>query len=97
MSILAPIVILLCYRRKNFLLFTVTSVAALAQLYLMGTRLAFFSIAVAALGVPVVLVLTGKARAPSATLPCWCSSSPRAARPTSSRPCISTRTVTMRP
>ena len=62
-SILAPIVILLCYRRKNFLLFTVTSVAALAQLYLMGTRLAFFSIAVAALGVPVVLVLTGKARA----------------------------------
>ena len=62
MSILAPIVILLCYRRKNFLLFTVTSVAALAQLYLMGTRLAFFSIAVAALGVPVVLVLTGKAR-----------------------------------
>ena len=63
MSILAPIVILLCYRRKNFLLFTVTSVAALAQLYLMGTRLAFFSIAVAALGVPVVLVLTGKARA----------------------------------
>ena len=62
MSILAPIVILLCYRRKNFLLFTVTSVAALAQLYLMGTRLAFFSIAVAALGVPIVLVLTGKAR-----------------------------------
>ena len=58
MSILAPIVILLCYRRKNFLLFTVTSVAALAQLYLMGTRLAFFSIAVAALGVPIVLVLT---------------------------------------
>ena len=62
MSILAPIVILLCYRRKNFLLFTVTSITALAQLYLMGTRLAFFSIAVAALGVPVVLVLTGKAR-----------------------------------
>lgn len=62
MSILAPIVILLCYRRKNFLLFTVTSIAALAQLYLMGTRLAFFSIAVAALGVPIVLVLTGKAR-----------------------------------
>ena len=45
MSILAPIVILLCYRRKNFLLFTVTSITALAQLYLMGTRLAFFSIA----------------------------------------------------
>ena len=62
MSILAPIVILLSYRRKNFLLFTVTSIAALAQLYLMGTRLAFFSIAVAALGIPIVLVLTGKAR-----------------------------------
>ena len=62
MSILAPIVILLCYRRRQFLLFTLTSVAALGQLYLMGTRLAFFSIAVVALGVPIVLVLTGKAR-----------------------------------
>lgn len=62
MSILSPIVLLFCYRKKNFPLFLVTAIAALAQLYLMGTRLAFFSIAVAALGVPIVLVLTGKAR-----------------------------------
>lgn len=62
MSILAPIVILLCYRRRQFLLFTLTSVAALGQLYLMGTRLAFFSIAVAALGVPLVLLLTRQAK-----------------------------------
>ncbi len=62
MSILSPIVLLFCYRKKNFPLFLVTAIAAFAQLYFMGTRLAFLAIAVTALGIPSVLLLTKNAR-----------------------------------
>ena len=61
-SMLAPIVIAFCYRKKNFWLFCLTTAAAFAQLYFLGTRLAFMSIFAVALGMPVVLLLTRQAK-----------------------------------
>lgn len=61
-SMLAPIVIAFCYRKKNFWLFCLTAAAAFAQLYLLGTRLAFMSIFAVALGTPIVLLLTRQAK-----------------------------------
>lgn len=58
MSILTPIVITLCYRRKNLLLFLLTTVAGFAQLYFLGTRLAFLAIGVAFVGLIIVMFLT---------------------------------------
>lgn len=58
MSILTPIVITLSYRRKNLLLFLLTTAAGFAQLYFLGTRLAFLSIGVAFVGLVIVMVLT---------------------------------------
>lgn len=62
MSMLAPIVIAFCYRKKHFWLFCLTTAAAFAQLYFLGTRLAFLSIFAVALGLPVVLLLTRQAK-----------------------------------
>ena len=61
-SMLAPIVIAFCYRKKHFWLFCLTTAAAFAQLYFLGTRLAFLSIFAVALGLPVVLLLTRQAK-----------------------------------
>lgn len=61
-SMLAPIVIAFCYRKKRFWLFCLTTAAAFAQLYFLGTRLAFLSIFAVALGLPVVLLLTRQAK-----------------------------------
>lgn len=58
MSMLAPIVVTFCYRKKNFWLFCLTAAAAFAQLYFLGTRLAFFSIFAVAFGLPIILLLT---------------------------------------
>lgn len=58
MSILTPIAITLCYRRKNLLLFLLTTVAGFAQLYFLGTRLAFLAIGVAFVGLIIVMFLT---------------------------------------
>lgn len=58
MSILTPIVITLCYRRKNLLLFLLTTAAGFAQLYFLGTRLAFLAMGVAFVGLVIVMFLT---------------------------------------
>lgn len=58
MSILTPIVITLCYRRKNLPLFLLTAVASFAQLYFLGTRLAFLAMGVALVGLVIVMFLT---------------------------------------
>ena len=49
-SMLAPIVIAFCYRKKHFWLFCLTTAAAFAQLYILGTRLAVLSLFAVALG-----------------------------------------------
>lgn len=61
-SMLAPIVIVLCYRKRSFWLFCLTTAAAFAQLYFLGTRLAFLAIAATAVGLPLVLILTKNTR-----------------------------------
>lgn len=61
-SMLAPIVVMCCYRKQNFWLFCLTAAAAFAQLYFIGTRLAFLAIFAAAIGVPLVLLLIRQAR-----------------------------------
>lgn len=58
MSILTPIVITLCYRRKNLPLFFLTTVVGFAQLYFLGTRLAFLAMGVAFVGLAIVMFLT---------------------------------------
>lgn len=58
MSMLAPIVLMVCFRQKKFFLFVLTTAVAFAQLYLMGTRLAFLAIGVCAVGIPIVMLLT---------------------------------------
>ena len=65
MSILTPIVVMLCYRRKNIALLTVTTALGFAQLYLLGTRLAFFTILVVAFGLALTAILTRKVSIPS--------------------------------
>lgn len=61
-SMLAPIAVIFCYRKKNFWLFCLTAAAAFVQLYFLGTRLAFLSIFAVAIGVPLVLLLTRQAK-----------------------------------
>ena len=56
-SVLAPIVIVIAYRRRNFPLFFLTSVAALAQLYFLGTRLAYLTIFVTAFGLLITAII----------------------------------------
>ena len=60
MSILTPIVVMICYRRKNTLLLTITAALGFAQLYLLGTRLAFVSILVVVVGVAFTAIINRK-------------------------------------
>lgn len=58
LSILTPIVVTLAYRRRNFPLFVLTSLAAFAQLYFLATRLAFLAIAVTCFGLLITAIVT---------------------------------------
>ena len=58
LSILVPIVVTFAYRQRNLALFTLTSMAGIAQLYFLGTRLAYLSIAVTVIGLLIVAVIT---------------------------------------
>lgn len=58
LSILVPVVLTIAYRERNFPLFLISSIAGFGQLYLLGTRLAFFSIYVCAVGLILVWILT---------------------------------------
>lgn len=58
LSILVPITVTLAYRRRSFALFTITSVVGLGLLYMLGTRLAYLSIAVTVIGLLIVATLT---------------------------------------
>ena len=59
LSILTPIVVsLMLYRKKNILIFSLTAAAAFAQLYFLGTRLAFLSIFVTVGGIIIVMLVT---------------------------------------
>lgn len=59
LSLLAPIVICLCiYRKKNLFVFIATVAASFAQLYLVGTRLAFLSIFVTVAGILMIMLIT---------------------------------------
>ena len=58
MSMLVPIVIVLQYRKRIFPLFCLTAIAGFAQLYFLGTRLAFLTIAVTFLGLVITALLT---------------------------------------
>lgn len=59
LSIMTPILVCMCiYRKKNMLLFIATTAAAFAQLYLLGTRLAFLAMFVTVFGVLLLMLLT---------------------------------------
>ena len=58
MSILTPVVITLCYRRKNLPLFLLTTAVGFAQLYFLGTRLAFLAMGVSFVGLVIIMFLT---------------------------------------
>ena len=58
LSILVPVVITLAYRQRNLPVFCLTVLAGFGQLYLLGTRLAYFSIFVTAAGIILVALLT---------------------------------------
>ena len=57
MSILTPLVVLMAYRTKKNWLLALTTVAAFAQLYFLGTRLAFMSMAVTVAGLVIIMLL----------------------------------------
>ncbi len=58
LSILVPITVTLAYRRRSFALFTITAVVGIGLLYMLGTRLAYLSIAVTVIGLLIVAILT---------------------------------------
>lgn len=59
MSVIVPIVICLyIYRQKNIFIFAISVIAAFLQLYLLGTRLAFFTIIITAIGIVFVMLIT---------------------------------------
>lgn len=58
LGILVPAVLMFTYRERNFPLFIASAVAGFGQLYMLGTRLAFFSIFVCAVGLIIVWLLT---------------------------------------
>lgn len=60
MSVLVPIVVTLSYQRQNYFLFLLTTAAGFAQLYFLGTRLAFLSIGVTAIGMIIIMICTKK-------------------------------------
>lgn len=59
LSLMTPILVCLCiYRKKNIFVFALTAIAAFAQLYLLGTRLAFLSMFVTVFGVIIIMLIT---------------------------------------
>ena len=58
LSMLAPIVLILQYRKRVYPLFCLTAVTVYAQLYFVGTRLAFATIAVTFLGLVLTAFIT---------------------------------------
>lgn len=57
MSILSPVVVMFAYRSKNDKLLLLTTLAAFAQLYFLGTRLAFMAMAVTLCGLVAIMLL----------------------------------------
>ena len=58
LGILVPVVLTLAYRERNLPLFILSAVAGFGQLYMLGTRLAFLTIFVCAVGLILVWILT---------------------------------------
>lgn len=58
LSMLVPIVIVLEYRRRIFPLFCLTAIAGFAQLYFIGTRLAFLTIPITWIGLVIAAFIT---------------------------------------
>ncbi|MCD8004066.1 MAG: O-antigen ligase family protein [Oscillospiraceae bacterium] len=58
LSILSVLSVILTYRKRKLWLFTLTTAASFALLYFMGTRLAFFTIPVVAVGLFLTALLT---------------------------------------
>jgi general stress protein CsbA len=58
LSFLVPIAVTLAYRERNLPIFILTTAAGFGQLYLLGTRLAFLSIFVTAVGLVIVALMT---------------------------------------
>lgn len=58
LSMLVPIMVVLQYRKRLFPLFCLTTLTGFAQLFFVGTRLAFLTIAVTFLGVVITALVT---------------------------------------
>ena len=58
LGILVPVVLTLAYRERNLPLFVLSAIAGFGQLYMLGTRLAFLTIFVCAVGLILVWILT---------------------------------------
>ena len=58
LSMLVPIVIVLEYRKRIFPLFCLTAIAGFAQLYFVGTRLAFLTIPITCIGLVITAFIT---------------------------------------
>ena len=58
LSILVPVVVTLAYRNRNLPVFCLTLIAGYGQLFLMGTRLAYFAIFVTTFGLIIVALIT---------------------------------------
>lgn len=58
LSILVPIVVTLSYRKRSFPLFVLTAAVGFLELYLLGTRLAFLTIAITTFGLLLTAILT---------------------------------------
>ena len=58
LSVLVPIVLTLSYRRRSFPLFVLTAIVSAAQLYFIGTRLAFLTIMVAVFGLLIITLVS---------------------------------------
>ena len=58
LSMLVPVVVILQYRKRIFPLFCLTAITGFAQLYFVGTRLAFLTIGVTFLGLVITALIT---------------------------------------
>lgn len=57
MSVMAPLMTIFAYKRKNYWLLLLAVIASFAQLYFLGTRLAFMAMAVTLFGVAIVMLI----------------------------------------
>ena len=57
MSIMAPLMAVFAYRKKNYWIIILAVVASFAQLYFLGTRLAFMAMAVTVFGIALVMLV----------------------------------------